>query len=158
MDALALLNALDVIRNEKTYQERLNSIADAQAKLDTSGYIVETVEIANARLEEANRLLEQYRKQISMATEEISKLRVEKLKDLDAREITVAKKELSAAASFKQIKEQLEVMEIERQKLVDLQKQLAVKNEDIQKHLQESTDIRNTYIRKINELKHIVNN
>lgn len=157
MDALALLNALDVIRNEKAYQERLNTLAEAKAALETTQYIVETVEVAQARLDEANNLLEKHRKMMSDATAEIAALKDQKLKDVTTKELAVDARLKQVREAEKAIKEQQQYQEVERKKLQELQTSLAVQNESIQRHLEESTEIRNTYIRKLNELKHIVN-
>jgi hypothetical protein len=157
-DAIELLNAFDIIKNETLYSHRLQKLADAQAELNTSKYIVETVEIAQARLEEANDLLAKHRNLISNSETEIEKLKQDKLKELLKKEDSLRVLEQKLRAEEKLVKEQLELNKVERRELSSLQAQLVIKNEEIQKHLQESTDIRNTYIRKTNELKSIVNN
>ena len=158
MDALALLNALDVIRNQEEYQSRLQSLVDAQDKLNTSQYIVETVEVAQARLEEANRLLEKHRQLMADAEVDIEKERIVKLQDLTDKEVLLEKKQQELNALAQKLREQSQNLEQEQRKLESVRAAQATRNEAVQQHLQESTDIRNKYLRKLDELKSIVNN
>ena len=99
-DAIELLNAFDIIKNETLYSQRLQKLADAQAELNTSQYIVQTVEMAQARLDEGNRLLEQYRSKMAKIEPEIEELRKQRFSDVVQLEkaLDSRKKELDQLA------------------------------------------------------------
>ena len=100
-DAIELLNAFDIIKNETLYSQRLQKLADAQAELNTSEYIVQTVEIAQARLEEGNKLLEQYRSKMANLDREIEDERKKRFADVVALEkaLDSRKRDLDKLAS-----------------------------------------------------------
>src|SRR3990167_603078 len=107
-DAIELLNAFDIIKNETLYSKRLQSLADAQAELNKSKFIVETVEVAQARFDEANRLLEQARKRIEGLDHEIEDTRKQRLADIVNKEamLHTRSKELDQLAGKLNIKRQ----------------------------------------------------
>lgn len=156
MDALALLNALDVIRNESVYQKRLNDLAEAQAKLDTSEYIVETVEIANIRLEEANRLLEKHREMIENAEREIAKLRIEKLADLVKSQEELDNKIARMVQSEKDLKSQQKSLEYEQNQLDKLRQQLQYSVADYDARRVEHQTASADYHARIEKLRNIL--
>src|SRR3990167_4722928 len=92
-DAIELLNAFDIIKNETLYSKRLQKLADAQAELNQSEYIVKTVEVAQARFDEANRLLEQARTRIEGLDNEIEDIRKKKLIDITEQEQLLNKRQ-----------------------------------------------------------------
>ena len=85
-DAIELLNAFDIIKNETLYSQRLQKLADAQAELSKSEFIVKTVEVAQARFDEANRLLEQARARMEKIELEIEEERKKRLAEVTALE------------------------------------------------------------------------
>lgn len=156
MDAIALLNALDVIRNEKVYQERLNNLAEAKAKLDTSQYIVETVEIAQARLDEANRLLAQYKKQLVDAKQEIEDLRSERLHDVVIREDNVKESERRLQEQREEITRQEIKLKFQFEEFKKQQQALAQRNKDYDDMVKETSKVKETYQQKIEQLRKII--
>src|SRR3990167_8039305 len=116
-DAIELLNAFDIIKNETLYSKRLQKLADAQAELTKSEYIVKTVEIAQARLDEANRLLEQARDRIAKLDSEIEATRKKKLADIV---------ELDAAldSRVKELDQRANKLNVKRQELTQEQSDL----------------------------------
>ena len=156
MDALALLNALDVIRNEGVYQERLNALAEAQAKLDTSQYIVETVEVANVRLDEANRLLEKHREMLEKADKDIEELRITRLADVAKLEAKLNDRQNSLGESEKRLKREREVLEQERAAVAKTQAQLAYSVADYDARRIESQKVIEDYSKKVEQLRTII--
>jgi len=110
-DAIELLNAFDIIKNETLYSKRLQKLADAQAELNQSEYIVKTVEVAQARFDEANRLLEQARKRMDNLEVEIENTRKKKLADITEQEKLLAERTFNLdtlAGSLNQTKQELQ--------------------------------------------------
>ena len=123
-DAIELLNAFDIIKNETLYSKRLQKLADAQAELTKSEYIVKTVEIAQARLDEANRLLEQSRSRIDGLDKEIEETRKQKLADVVKveQELNSRKKGLDVLAN--DLNQQRQQLHYENEQLIKSQKAL----------------------------------
>ena len=93
LDAVELLNVLDIIKNETIYSERLatlkesqNELKKIQEELNTSKYIVETVEIAQNKLDKADELLKEYQAKLRNVQSEIEIERTNKLADIVERE------------------------------------------------------------------------
>ena len=156
MDALALLNALDVIRNEGVYQKRLNDLAEAQAKLDTSQYIVETVEVANARLDEANRLLEKHRDMIENFDKQMESERKKKLADIKEQEGLLDQKLEKTASLEKRLLSQLKDVQTDRDAIARTRVQLAASVADYDLRRVEYQTKTQAYELKINKLKAVL--
>ena len=156
MDAIELLNAFDIIKNESLYSQRLQTIADAQTQLNTSKYIVETVEIAQARLDEANRLLEKHRVMWDKVSSELEVERTKRLEDILEKEIKlqqklneVVKQEAVVEASFDKLrKEQAEL--IKTQKSLDIHKS---ESEQVQKEARKQQEF---YESKLEQLRQLI--
>lgn len=93
LDAVELLNVLDIIKNETIYSERLATLKESQTELkkiqeelNTSRYIVETVEIAQNKLDKADELLKEYQAKLRNVESEIEIERTNKLVDITERE------------------------------------------------------------------------
>ena len=156
MDALALLNALDVIRNEETYQKRLNAIAEAQAVLDTSEYIVDTVEVANARLDEANRLLDKHRQMMENADKVIEELKKERLSDVEKKLEDLANQEQKLVLKNKELDKQRLVLQDLEYKTDKTRQQLAYSVADYDQRRVEAQQTVELYNAKVDKLRDII--
>ena len=86
MDALAIITALDYIKNEEVYIERFNKIKAEQVKLEQLRNINSTIEEIQVKLEQVEALKAVHTEKLKQADIEIDKLRTSRLVDLDERD------------------------------------------------------------------------
>ena len=155
-DAIELLNAFVIIKNETLYSQRLQKLADAQAELSTSEYIVATVEIATARLDEANRLLDQYRKKMQELDSEIEATRTKRFADIVNLEqaLDVRKKELDKLTS--QLNIQRQDLKQEQLKLEKDQKALQHSINDYDQRRLDVNKKEGNFMMKLEQLRKII--
>ena len=155
-DAIELLNAFDIIKNETRYSQRLQKLADAQAELSTSEYIVQTVEIAQARLEEANRLLAQYRSKIENLDKEIEDTRTKRFADVVALEkaLDTRKKDLDKLTGS--LNQQRQVLQYDQTQLVKDQKALQHSIDDYDQRRLEINKKAEYFTSKLEQLRKVI--
>ena len=155
-DAIELLNAFDIIKNETLYSKRLQALADAQAHLNESKFIVETIEIAQARLDEANRLLEQAQTRRDKFDVELEQERIARLKDVSQLEEKLDKrtKELDALAS--KLNVQRQEVAYDEGKLEKGQKALQHSIEDYDQRRLEVNAREEKFMAKLEQLRKII--
>lgn len=155
-DAIELLNAFDIIKNETLYSQRLQKLADAQAELNKSEYIVKTVEVAQARLEEANRLLEQARTRIDgldHEIEETKKQRYAEVKELEDT-LTSRKKDLDKLAGS--LNQQRQTLQYDKEQLAKGQKALQASVDDYDQRRLDLLKREEAMQMKLNQLRTII--
>ena len=155
-DAIDLLNAFDIIKNETLYSQRLQKLADAQAELSTSEYIVQTVEIAQARLEEANRLLAQYRSKIENLDKEIEDTRTKRFADVVALEkaLDTRKKDLDKLTGS--LNQQRQALQYYQTQLVKDQKALQHSIDDYDQRRLEINKKAEHFTSKLEQLRKVI--
>ena len=155
-DAIELLNAFDIIKNETLYSKRLQKLADAQAELTKSEYIVKTVEIAQARLDEANRLLEQARDRIAKLDSEIEATRKKKLADIVELEAALDSrvKELDQRANKLNVKRQ--ELTQEQSDLMKGQKALSLTSSEYEQRRSDLNKREEILMNKLEQLRKII--
>lgn len=156
MDSLELLNVLDVIKNEEVYTKRLNQLKEHQAKLDTSKYIVSTVEQAQEiseraqeREDKAKKLVDKLEADLKKVRSEIEAEYKEKYEEITRRAKSAAIREQDAKAALNQAIEIRAKNEIRTQELKDWEKIVA----QIERNAKEVETI---YTSKINRIKEII--
>ena|SRR3990167_8786133 len=155
-DAIELLNAFDIIKNETLYSNRLQKLADAQAELTKSEYIVKTVEIAQARFDEANRLLEQARVRMVNLDREVEETRKKKLEDVVKLEAALDKrtKELDQLAS--KLNTQRQELMSDQVKLTMGQKALALTSSEYEERRTDLNKKEEVLMFKLEQLRKVI--
>lgn len=151
-----LLDVLDIIRNEDTYNDKIKELRKEQQKLNEARYIAQTVEIANKYYEDAKTQREKYSKQLQSAEADATKL-VKQAKEEASGLLAKAKDKLSVAEQIK--KEAQELYEKNRLRLLDLEekeKQTAHSKNHYETSKERADNIRSEYEKKVKQLKMVI--
>jgi hypothetical protein len=156
MDAIDLLGVLDVIRNEKLYNERLQKIAEATEKLKESQLIADTLEMAHRRVEEAKQLRQEAAQE---AQEIVDKAEV----DVAKRSAVLAEKEQEVAKREQDFESRRIEIEARFTKARAMQKEAIAKENackdlevKLQEQLVEVNKLKQYYFEKVEAFKLVI--
>jgi len=105
MDSVELLGILDVIRNEKLYNERLDKFRIESEKFKEQKLIVATVEVANREVEKAKKALEVANTTAKKLIEKAEEEAAARLVKVNEKEVAFAKKESEFLLRTNQVEE-----------------------------------------------------
>ena len=157
MDALELLNVLDIIKNQDVYEKRFENLKAEQEKLQSLKDIVATVEQAKQKLMEAWALRDKHADELEKFTKETTRIREAKLVDLAKREELVSQREEEVALDKKGLASKLLELHADRQVLTKEQKILAMHKEETELLRKDTQKLANEYHSKIAKLRDLLN-
>ena len=157
MDALAIIQALDYIKNEDVYKDRLKNIQEAEQKLEHIREICTNVEESVLKVKQADEIKSKAQVEATKAKEMADKYFEEKQLEIEKRLKDIAAKEQQLKEYDQVLKDQQAKVRAEGLSNKLVREQFIANQEEVQKHLHDSHELRNLYSKKLDELKRIVN-
>ena len=157
MDALAIIQALDYIKNEEVYRERLKNIQEAEERLEGIREICSTVEDAKEQLKRSHELTSTAQAEAKKITETADEYYKDKQLEIEKRLKEIAVRETALKEYDQVLKDQQAKVRVDGLQNVKLKEELEAFKNETQKKVQEAYDTRALYSKKLDELKRIVN-
>ncbi len=157
MDALSIIQALDFIKNEEVYTARLAAIQAEQKKLENVQDICKTVDDAKEYFLRAEKVKEQADDKAAKVKQEADEYYKSKMAEVEARLVELQEKTVFLTGLEQGLRDAQSQVRIKEGQLVRDRELLTQQTLDVQKHLEESNQVRTLYNVKLNELKRIVN-
>lgn len=157
MDALAIIQALDYIKNEEVYKKRLTAIQEQQTKLEKIQEICSTVEDAQKQLQEANVIKDKAVQKADQTKKETDEYYTSKMLEIEHKLEELNQHDVELTAREQALKDQQIHVRNEQEQLLKERRHLAQQTSQVQKHLEESNVVRTLYSTKLNELRALVN-
>lgn len=157
MDALAIITALDYIKNEEVYIERFNKIKAEQVKLEQLRNINSTIEEIQVKLEQVEALKAVHTEKLKQADIEIDKLRTSRLVDLDERDNRSKIKQIDSDNREQILTNLSEKLRIREQELHKERQQLDAYRNDVEQRSREAQTKFDLYNTKLDQLRTLLN-
>ena len=157
MDALAIIQALDYIKNEEVYKQRLSELQEEKKSLEDIKKICSNVEDSVLKVKQADEIKSKAQVEAIKAKEMADKYFEEKQLEIEKRLKDVAAKEQQLKEYDQVLKDQQAKVRAEGLSNKLVREQFIANQEEVQKHLHDSHELRNLYSKKLDELKRIVN-
>ena len=157
MDALAIIQALDYIKNEEVYKQRLSELQEEKKSLEDIKKICSNVEDSVLKVKQADEIKSKAQAEATKAKEMADKYFEEKQLEIEKRLKEVVAKEQQLKEYDKILKDQQSTVRTESLQNKKAREELEVFKNETQKKVQEAYDTRALYSKKLDELKRIVN-
>lgn len=156
MDSLELLQILDVIRNEKLYNERLDVLRKAEEAFKEQKLVAKTLEIAQKKLDEAKQILEQASLEGKIVIEKAQLEANNRLIVATEKEAMVAQKEIEFGKRKQEIEQMYKDTRMLKNEIATQEMVLRSRYEKLAEEQSEVRKIKEEYFAKMQSLRNVM--
>lgn len=156
MDSLELLQILDVIRNEKLYNERLDVLRKAEEAFKEQKLIAETLKMAQKRLEEAKDIVAKANKKYDDIVAQAEVEATKRLAEASEKEASLARKEEEFHKRRMEIEEKFKEARAMRNESVMHKEAIASGYRKLAEDQVALNRVRDEYYEKVNALRTVM--